>query len=1010
MFQPKKRARPCPMLDDNGIREEMRLLYQLLGWTPKEIAAEINKNHKLTVTGPQVRDKLNKLGYKKRFCPKQTKAIFREMVRRKNMGKESEVLIGGIITLSGKKLQRSIRRNLTLTEQNHISKGIQVELANELSEYLQVCTPQAHDMDLVLLRPQTIRHIPLLILHNLPIWQFVSQLIEKPTLRSSKNAHDHNNLKVTAHGSIPHSPLLRLIIYKISNNLTNDLDWNGEIMKYLDGINEFGLREAFKRLLSNTSLSIAAASEIIAPWLYVRQDLELLEFILRIHNGIKLRPFRILGMFGYRRRFLTLNTNWIEMALKDIETTKDLPGSHEDLGLLLLACKRARGDISLFQRLWNRKAFPEFITWPGFSMGDCLHESTPLLAEDESILRLLLSLGFTRFKWALALRAVLLDNYSITKVFLEHDGLIPSDRSSLPGPGDSCGHSHVWEMLGIPMFYGIVAQFVTTEIIPRYATSAFTTLSPADFKLALEYNINRVLVLAACLNPEITEYVIQVMEWANAALTESEVVKLAIELLPCCQDEPRKHNYWVYYNVNRILNLRSNFRPLVVFRKLFRTDIDLTQTELWQHIIWKSLYRRYSFGDKEPPAGGSLEYLRIFLQWPGAVDCELDLYPLLRNGYSKAHAFCNISDPIKPIVAAFLFEEPAVFLLLLESGASIVDIPTERDAQLGLTINTEFIDACQTHNLRRVCDLWDYRIEAADKFRISFSGGDQVAAYLRGWEPEAISDLLPHLQDPLSRFEVFKFVIKRVKRLTSSFGHARLVYFTILRSLIDSGILQDIRDSDDRGHGESFSNFNSEYPATLLTAIKDDDLEFAEILFEISDHLNLYVRENGDEVLFSVVNKINRKYTPYAFYAAFYGISALKFLMRQGFDITVPDKDPRSSGRLTALHGALLSGNMDTLVFVLQSGADIYAPCGDCESAIESAVCEGRIDAVALILAVDPNCHYLALKAAEKTEYEYIAEYVRNWTPESSSVFQNQGGSIENISERPSVAFPVELL
>ncbi|KAF3101463.1 hypothetical protein TWF103_007887 [Orbilia oligospora] len=72
MSQPKKRARPCPMLDDNGIREEMRPPYQLLGRTPKEIAAEINKNHKLTVTGPQVRDKLNKLGYKKRLCPKQT--------------------------------------------------------------------------------------------------------------------------------------------------------------------------------------------------------------------------------------------------------------------------------------------------------------------------------------------------------------------------------------------------------------------------------------------------------------------------------------------------------------------------------------------------------------------------------------------------------------------------------------------------------------------------------------------------------------------------------------------------------------------------------------------------------------------------------------------------------------------------------------------------------------------------------------------------------------------------
>ncbi|KAF3167197.1 hypothetical protein TWF751_008220 [Orbilia oligospora] len=1009
MSQPKKRARPCPMLDDNGIREEMRLLYQLLCWTPKEIAAEINKNHKLTVTGPQVRDKLNKLGYKKRFCPKQTKAIFREIVRRKNMGKESEVLIGGIITLSGKKLQRSITRNLTLTEQNHISKGIQVEPANELPEYLQVCTPQAHDMDLVLLRPNVIRHIPLLVLHSLLIWQFTS-LIEKPTLRSFKNAHDHNNFKVTAHGSIPHSPLLRLIIYRISNNLAHFSDWDGGITKYLDEINKFGLREAFKRLLSNTCLSIAAASEIIAPLLYVRQDLELLEFILRIHTRIELRRFRILDMLRWQGRLLTIGANWMEMALKDIEIIKDLPTSHEDLGLLLLVCKRAPGDISLFQRLWNRKAFPEFIKWSGFDTDHCLDESTPLLTNDEITLKLLLSLGFTRFKWALTLRAVLLDNYSIVKVFLEHDGPIPTKncKSSLPGPGDSCGRNHVWEMLGIPIFYKIVAQFVTTEIIPYHIGSTFTTLSPSDFKLALDYNINKVLVWAACLNPEITDYIIQVMKWANAALTESEVVKLAIELLLCWPGEKRKHDYWVCYNLNRILNLDDDFHPLVVFRKLFRTDIDLTQTELWQHLIWKNLYRRYFSDDEGPSADDPLEYLRIFLQWPGTVDCQLDLDPLLGSEFSKVHGICNKKDPIKLIGAAFLFKEPAVFLLLLESGASIVDIPTKKDAQSNLTINTEFIDACQAQNLRRVCDLWDYRIEPADKFRVSFSEGDQVEAYLHGWELEAINDLLPRLQDPLSRFEVFKFVIKRVKQVTSSFGNARLAYLTILRSLIDSGILPSINDFDDMGHALSLRRFSAEYLIKLTLVISRHEFELAEILLEVAQHLDLYVQEHSNEVFFPM-DSWCRKDPMYMYFAVTHSLSSLKRLMRFGFDINQPIS-AQFRIDFTALYGALSSGNMDTLVFVLQSGADISAPCGTYQSAIEAAICKGRIDAVALMLAVDPNCHYLALKAAEETRYEYIAEYVRNWTPESSSVFPNQGGSVVNISERPSVAFPAVLL
>ncbi|KAF3228586.1 hypothetical protein TWF191_002442 [Orbilia oligospora] len=417
----------------------------------------------------------------------------------------------------------------------------------------------------------------------------------------------------------------------------------------------------------------------------------------------------------YPRRFLTPDAKWLEMALKDIEIKKDLPESHEDLGILLFACKRARGDVSLFQRLWNQKAFPEFIKWSGFGLpGYYLNESTPLSTNDESTLKLLLSLGFTGFKRALAFRAMLLENYSIMEVFLGHEGLIPSDRSSLPGPGDSCGHRHVWEMLGIPMFYEIVAQFVATEIVPYHTSSRSTlkTLSPTDFKLALDYNINRVLVWAACINPEITEYIIQVMKWANAALTESEVVKLAIELLPC---------------------------------------------------------------------------------WPG-------------------------------------------------------------------------------------------------------------------------------------------------------------------------------------------------YSFVLNCAIVLDDLGLVEVLLEAAQRLNLYTQEHSDEVFFPEGLLCSERFL-YMYSAAMKGPSALKCLMRFGFDINESASAQSELHGRTALYGALTSGNMDTLVFVIQSGADIYAPCGSYQSAIESAICKGRIDAVALILAVDPNCHYLALKAAEKTEYEYIAEYVRNWTPESSSVF-----------------------
>ena len=158
------------------------------------------------------------------------------------------------------------------------------------------------------------------------------------------------------------------------------------------------------------------------------------------------------------------------------------------------ACKRIRGDISLFQRLWDQKTFPEFVAWPNALWTDSPDESTPLWTDDEGQSELLLNLEFTEFKWALTLRAVLLDNYDIVRVFLEHSGLISNGKSSLSRPGSPTSHGHVWEMLEIPIFHKIVVSFVTTDIVPYRTNSLLKKLRGSEFETVLKYNINRVLV------------------------------------------------------------------------------------------------------------------------------------------------------------------------------------------------------------------------------------------------------------------------------------------------------------------------------------------------------------------------------------------------------------------------------------------------------------------------------------------------------------------------------------
>ncbi|KAK6495200.1 hypothetical protein TWF481_003226 [Arthrobotrys musiformis] len=1001
----RKRAPRCAELDDDDIKEEMRMLYQLVSLSHQEIAEEINRNYNLAVTHYQVRDKLNKLGYKKRLSRREAGPIYRQIVEREKMNKESDVIIGGVITLSGKRLKRSMNRNLTLTEQQHILNGI---ITTELPGSIQVCTPQNSDMamDLDLPRCPKYRYIPLQVLYSLPIWQF-SCLVDKITLRPLE-APNRNDLKITAYQSIPHIPLLRFIIYQISNNHINLEYFAYEINHLLDQVNRLGLRGPLKKILSHTSASVVAVCEIITPLLYAREDFELLEFICHAHPKVKLpRLYEILEEFWEEQRLfsLPLGYGWVETALAQIEKKSILPDSLEELCLLLEICKFVRKDISLFLQIWDKTDSPEFVGWCGRYSRRYISSDTPLMTECKEQLEVLLSRGFTGLKWALTLRAVLLDNYEVTRTFLQHSDL-HSDLISMSEK--TTNGKHVWEMLEIPVFHQIVVRFVELDMDPEFRNRApgsnkwRRVKSPPE--IGLKDDINQTLVWVACLNPEMTDYTLHAMKWANPSLTGAEVVALLANLL---LRWPQFGRDYESIPVSRILRLEfghretkfdSNFNPPRALEGVLQLGTEQARMELWQGFIWEYLDDwKYYYLNKPCDCEdicywrdgrvyqGILDLFRALCQSPEVIESDLELRcESLYSRYTEVYG-SGSQGFVTPILVALLLKKPDAFLVLLESGARTTPIDIDlRPAPVTTTtripppmqktfvIDKSFIQACHRRDLQRIRDLWDGRLET-------------------------VYEALTH--PDLSETDRVKIHLQR-----ADFATATEVSLKSKNSFLR---LQDTKPTS----SEVWS-LSRDYRDALSYAIKSDAIGLLDVLLKCKEQLD--IQDYGNSLEPPDPNWLLRG-SKHMGEAAQYSLRCLKSLLKHGFDINQAPYESsdhytllkRKSGR-TALSGALRSDDIATLVFVLQNGADIYAPTGDEPSAIASAVYWGRIDAVALMLAVDPNCHHLALEAAETTRYNYIKDYVRNWKPGLNSVVSDQSSLLDNVSKYLPVAIPAD--
>ncbi|EGX44193.1 hypothetical protein AOL_s00210g65 [Orbilia oligospora ATCC 24927] len=974
MPQPRKRARRCPRLDDDEVKEEMRQLYQVLLLKPDEIAAEINKNYNLEATPNQVRDKINKLGYKKRLGPQQSEAIYRNVTKRAKIGKESEVIIDGVITISGKKLQRSLARNLNATKQYHISQGIGDDITPfELPGNIQICTPKASGLTLTLKTAPGYRYIPLKVLYKLPIWQF-SHFLDKVDLRFQHPGVHTNNR-----------------------------------------VNEFQLQEPLKRLLKNDTPSIKAVCEELLPFLYIRREVALIELICDTH-GTQLERYDVAYRF-WRAESLERGQIylWLDAVLEDIEKTNTLPKSHRDLDILFDLCHYIRGEMRLFMQMWDRREFPNFISEMEKYLGP---SNTPLLTDNPDKLEEFLDLGLTRHRSALIIEAILCDDCDVAKIFLGNSNLRSGNKDDISRfkPMDEMSQNNMWAKVDISTFHRLVSRVVGFEVMPPHEKQCFLyerdqawrrdmrdcgasdpQIADADLE-DFTYNINKTLVLAACRHPKMVDYVLRVMKWANPSLTELEVVSTAVDLIPLWMKNqpkrtcgctkmydyqnpfPRQENHWPR---------DPRFFPHALNRFL-RLGIDPKGTKLWRNLIWEYL-------DKDEMECGANKYKDILAHFETFLGCGPNIinndieFPsaTLAQKYSDVFSVQNHTS-LKPIEAALFLPRPEAFMLLLKYGALMPEnfLTTDRNLLTKFVINGDFIQASSRYDLKSVDDLWPYRIEAADAIEKDPFATEkrQIEIHLKKEELAAATNLSLRSQNPFFLIKVFLSI--------SRIAINRKVYepldLELLRTLFNTGISQNLEKID--LNSPDFEEYNRKYGHVLHGAIIYDTVEIVDILLEYEKELNLreHAHRNlssGEFLTHCPFRERNYKYVPRA---AECSIQALKSLIAHGFDINggicgCPPDISGSDRVETALSAAIESGDMDKVVFVLQSGVGIYAPCGNIYnlmSGIEYAVAVGHLDATALILSIEPTCYPLALKAAEEMSRGYMKTYVRNWKPD----------------------------
>ncbi|KAK6540218.1 hypothetical protein TWF694_009034 [Orbilia ellipsospora] len=669
--KPRKRAQRCPRLNEPEIGNEIEILYTVLQWKLDDIRTEINQKYDLNAT--------------QRASNREYKKVYQDLILRDKLGKESEVTIGGIVTIPRAKVDRWISRNITFTAKMIPDARTESteSLVAETSEHfkVQVRTPQASEQQLNFHSNK--RYIPASVLSKLPIFQASQPLNQFISQYLARGAQARGKSSLSSQYLHPHYSLLRGIIYQISNQMIGP--YEESLQRLLDRVDELGAREALKSLLSNNTPSIVATCESLLVAFYLRDNTEMLRFVSDLHPSMTIPLYSILN---FAVSSYSLNRPLIARILKDLEEAVLVPKS-EDLINLLFASKEVLSDISVFVKLWDQKAVS------ARDIEEALIEKKnfinlrfmPLHTNNPILLKQLLTCGFTENIPLLTLVAILKSKTEIAMIFFGYLGV--SVNLSEP---------QIWDRLCVEDFYRIIQSVVADD--NRYWDSMRREES--------------LLVYLGCLKTEMLDYVIRVLEWKTTT-NRSDAALTVIDFLPF--KYPPDIPSAIIFDLDPSDIRNATLSVLPALKKLLGFGVDPNRTSLWRGLIWENLVEHGVLGFVPVPqtlealvdAGADIEMtfsqsfvtnLNITLQSP--------TLEVSRPGRSTA---------IKPLDIALLLKDSAVFCFLVLKSKdvdgflqNIALVPEEEFVLL-----PHFVHAVRDRNCNLIREMWDVRFENPER-------------------------------------------------------------------------------------------------------------------------------------------------------------------------------------------------------------------------------------------------------------------------------------------------------
>ncbi|KAK6507914.1 hypothetical protein TWF481_006335 [Arthrobotrys musiformis] len=581
----RKRAPRCKELDNPLIRKEIEFRYGTEGRKLDDVVKEINEAYGLNATKIQYRERLHKWGCKQRLNHKEYKRVHEIVTLRKFSDKDSKVFLDSAqtIVVPEKRLRRWETRNITLTDQIFLKvknttqyrdiQGLPMALVRH-EPYGLVRTPlpnpEVETWSLPIIKKTVTIYYP-----HIPIGQLYGYLKQ---ILPRRLWHSDTNSALSAQQFFPHLPLLGNIIYQISNKL---IFAYGNLYPLLDQVDQHGFRTQLKKSLSIKSPSILATCSALLDSFYFRRDDEMLNHVILSHPQLKKSLYHYLERSTLSGWIIpqTPRGRLLKDILDEISNLGLCPESKEEAYILLEACKRTSEDLGDFRRLWD----PNKVTLRDMEVNSRYKikiEEQILYSRSLVQLEYLLECGFTSFIFTVLFQATVLGDWDSMRALCDKLGI--GYQKGIFDP--SAERNNLWGLLDRAGFYGILSGCIAEIEGSGFEEQEERKIKGPEIGLDI-----RLLIYAACIEPRITKYAVEIIQW-KYSVSEVDAARMAINALPLRRwgnELASPYEYWEIFPESA--QEQSAVNRQSVLETLLSLGVDPNETSFWQLSFWEEI-------------------------------------------------------------------------------------------------------------------------------------------------------------------------------------------------------------------------------------------------------------------------------------------------------------------------------------------------------------------------------------------------------------------------------------